>query len=226
MNLFTTSIFSICIVLLILSRHTLPEEEEAAVGAPGKFLSSRLHSRFHVLRERLRTLASRRRRLGEDRERRAEHDREEKHQRELDEHVVWNASARSWEHESEHGHSMVASQGASDNAASGGSAASSPLATSDPISDPLAASGSTSNAGGWSAARLRHVPVHASALVLPSPPPPLGPPVLLRYGSEASCLHFQEPLEALARAVCDFDVAEQRFVFESGSRTLRCAGDS
>ena len=54
-----------------------------------------------------------------------------------------------------------------------------------------------------------------------SPPPPLGPAVLLRSGLEGGCLYFQEPLELLARATCDLEVPHQRFVWEPASRTLR-----
>jgi nucleoside-diphosphate-sugar epimerase len=44
--------------------------------------------------------------------------------------------------------------------------------------------------------------------------------MLLRNGLEAACLRFQEPLELLARAVCDFDRVEQRFVWDGATRTL------
>ena len=62
--------------------------------------------------------------------------------------------------------------------------------------------------------------------ILASPPPPHGPPMLLRNGLEAACLRFQEPLELLARAVCDFDRVEQRFVWDGATRTLRYARDT
>jgi hypothetical protein len=50
--------------------------------------------------------------------------------------------------------------------------------------------------------------------------------MLLRNGLEAACLRFQEPLELLARAVCDFDRVEQRFVWDGATRTLRYARDT
>jgi len=77
------------------------------------------------------------------------------------------------------------------------------------------------------ARRARSLAVSAppSPASLASPPPPLGPPVLLRAASEAGCLQYEEPLELLSRARCDFTRHSQRFVWEPGTRTLRLAQD-
>ena len=197
-------------VLMAVGSLSLPDD--APISA---VLDARLRSRWRQLRERMQAVSARRHRLQAEREREqhalAEHDAKERLERRLNERVEWNASSGTWVHVGdarEHANTTDHNGTAASDAAAMGATA---LAQ--------AADAALATAAARRAVLLRKK--GAASISLPSPPPPLGPAVLLRAGQEGGCLHFTEPLELLARASCDFDLAEQRFVWDTQSRTLR-----
>ena len=208
---FLAVLLAVCLMLLVISHLSIPDDS-TRLEATSKYLPARLRDRFHRLKDAIHMLASRRQRLTKARERRAQHARAEQRQHEFDRHVAWNTESQSWESQSLDGGVEVENDG---------------RASNESLEVGLQASNHTPPQ--VSATQRQRVvamlapPAHMGLL---SPPPPMSPPLLLRFGLEASCLHFQEPLEALARAVCDFDVREQRFAYEGGTRTLRYVGDT
>lgn len=178
-KLFALLILLATAALLLFGTTSLPDD---AVPAPGSFLRRRMQDRFQMLSERLREATTRRRRLRDERDRRevarAAHEKQERQQRRLDERVEWNATSREWE------------QVAANQTVPHANATATPKGRTEPAGTPAGSPPPPRP-------RLRRVPVTIS---LPSPPAPLGPPVLLRFGLEAACLHYQEPLELLARA--------------------------
>lgn len=187
-------VFCILLLISIDAGLSMPPEEVST----SKFLRARLHDRFHVMRDRLNSLATRQRRLHEDRERRVEHAKLEELQHELDAQVAWNKSTHTWEH---------------------------PMAHNVAANVALVLTPEHNASTG-----LQEQPGIDRVQLAPSPVPPppsplLAESVLLRFGLEGGCLHYQEPLELLARAVCDYDREEQRFAFDASTRTLRLASD-
>ena len=183
-TLFTFLIIFATSLLLLFGATSLPTDVSLPTSS-ASFLRRRVSDRFHMLGDRLRDAAVRRKRLHEERERldtaRLDHERREHQQRRLEERVEWNASSRAWEHIIVTNQTATRSSSKAVNQTNASSVALH-AATPPPRLHP----------------KLRRVPV---TFTLPSPPPPLGPPVLLRFGLESSCLHYQEPLELLARAV-------------------------
>ena len=196
---------------MVLAGHmALSSSDDETLKDGGKYLAARFagfQDRFHRLQERSRTIFLRRQRLNAERERREKQDALEKEEQE--EQAVWNTSLHVYEYEK-------STKGDLSRAA----------AVAVPESGGLGGGTGGSPGGSPLPSRLHRVPVHATMRILASPPPPLGPPMLLRNGLEAACLCFQEPLELLSREVCDFDRVEQRFVWDGATRTLRYARDT
>ena len=196
---------------MVLAGHmALSSSDDETLKDGGKYLAARFagfQDRFHRLQERSRTIFLRRQRLNAERERREKQDALEKEEQE--EQAVWNTSLHVYEYEK-------STKGDLSRAA----------AVAVPELGGLGGGPGGSPGGSPLPSRLHRVPVHATMRILASPPPPLGPPMLLRNGLEAACLCFQEPLELLSREVCDFDRVEQRFVWDGATRTLRYARDT
>jgi hypothetical protein len=222
--------FGICLCMILAGHMALSSSDDETFKDGGKYLAARfagLQDRFHRLQERSRTILLRRQRLNAERERREKQDALE--QEEQEEQAVWNTSLHVYEYEKmPKGNLSRAAAGA---ALESGGLGGGPGGSSggDPGGGPGGDPGGGPGGGPGGSplpSRLHRVPVLATLRILASPPPPHGPPMLLRNGLEAACLRFQEPLELLARAVCDFDRVEQRFVWDGATRTLRYARDT
>jgi hypothetical protein len=223
-KLFFVLVPGAALVLLLVGTLSMPDESRpvraAALSARWQQLRERGATRWQQLHERLHEVTSRRLRLRAERlhevQRRMEHEAREARERRLNERVVWNGTSGTWD--------AVSTNGTG--AAANGTAAAAAAATAAAAAAAAAASPPPSMAAAAAARRDKLLPTRRAAISLPSPPPPLGPPVLLRAGQEGGCLHYTESLELLARGACDFDVKEQRFVWEPASRTLRYASDT
>ena len=215
---------------MVLAGHmALSSSDDETLKDGGKYLAARFagfQDRFHRLQERSRTIFLRRQRLNAERERREKQDALEKEEQE--EQAVWNTSLHVYEYEkSTKGDlSRAAAVAVPESGGLGGGPGGSAAAVAVPELGGLGGGPGGSPGGSPLPSRLHRVPVHATMRILASPPPPLGPPMLLRNGLEAACLCFQEPLELLSREVCDFDRVEQRFVWDGATRTLRYARDT
>jgi hypothetical protein len=186
-------------VILLLVGWTLPDETSGAtVRDRSSFINERLQTRWRMLNLRLRAVTTRQQRLREERERavelKAANERSSERARGRGPLLdEWNRTTGTWEEQ-----------------------AFDPDRVSSSTDEHNRTVGRADGLAPWA----RH-PSRSAIVTLLSPPPPLGPAVLLRSGLEGGCLYFQEPLELLARATCDLEVPHQRFVWEPASRTLR-----
>jgi hypothetical protein len=179
------------LALLVVGTLSLPDD---TLPAASNFIDARLRSRWRQLNERLHAVSTRRYRLRAEKERtekaHADHERHERLERRLNERVEWNASSATWVNVGD----VRVNASTNDSSVEAATAAAAAALAHE-------AATALSSAAAKRAALLRSRS-GAAAVGLPSPPPPLGPAVLLRAGQEGARRRARMPCPPRGMCVC------------------------